>query len=71
MKEKKLRDKKQKLSKAAHPSAPQGNQCSIPHFLWQLSKQGPADQYHLTVSRTQVSTHRGRVFLWSYPLTSY
>ena len=29
---------------------------------WQLSKQGPADQYHLTVSRAQVSTHRGRVF---------
>ena len=29
---------------------------------WQLSKQGPADQYHLTESRAQVSTHRGRVF---------
>ena len=29
---------------------------------WQLSKQGPADQYHLTVSRAQVWTHRGRVF---------
>ena len=26
---------------------------------------------HLTVSRAQVSTHRGRVLLWSYPLTSY
>ena len=33
----------------------------------QLLKQGPADQYHLTVSRAQESTHRG----WSYPLTSY
>ena len=30
-----------------------------------------ADQYHLTVPRAQVSTHRGRVFLWSYPLTNY
>ena len=30
-----------------------------------------ADQYHLTVSRAQVSTHPGRVFFWSYPLTSY
>ena len=30
-----------------------------------------ADQYHLTVSRAQVSTHRGRVFFWSYPLTRY
>ena len=30
-----------------------------------------ADQYHLTVSRAQVSTHRGRVSFWSYPLTSY
>ena len=30
-----------------------------------------ADQYHLTVSRAQVSTHRVRVFFWSYPLTSY
>ena len=29
-----------------------------------------ADQYHLTVSRAQVSTHRGRVFFWSYPLNS-
>ena len=29
-----------------------------------------ADQYHVIVSRAQVSTHRGRVFL-SYPLTSY
>ena len=31
----------------------------------------PADQYHLTVSRAQVSTHRGQVFFWSYPLTRY
>ena len=30
-----------------------------------------ADQYHLTVSRAQVSTHRGQVFFWSYPLTRY
>ena len=30
-----------------------------------------ADQYHLTVSRAQVSTHRGRISFWSYPLTSY
>ena len=29
---------------------------------WQLSKQGPTDQYHLAVSRAQMSTHRGRVF---------
>ena len=31
----------------------------------------PADQCHLTVSRAQVSTHRGQVFFWSYKLTSY
>ena len=30
-----------------------------------------ADQYHLTISRAQVLTHRGRVSFWSYPLTSY
>ena len=30
----------------------------------------PVDQYHLTVSRAQVSTQRGQVFFWSYPLTS-
>ena len=30
-----------------------------------------ADQYHLTVSRAQVSTPRGQVFFWSYPLTTY
>ena len=28
-----------------------------------------ADQYHLTVSCAQVSTHWGRVLFWSYPLT--
>ena len=31
----------------------------------------PADKYHLTILRAQVSTHRGQVFFWSYPLTSY
>ena len=30
-----------------------------------------ADHYHLTESRAQVSTHRGQVFFWSYPLTIY
>ena len=30
-----------------------------------------ADQYHLTISRAQVSTYRGPVLFWSYPLTSY
>ena len=30
-----------------------------------------ADQYHLTVARAQVSTHRGRVLFWSYALTNY
>ena len=30
-----------------------------------------ADQCHLTVSRAKVSTHRGQVFFWSYPLTRY
>ena len=29
---------------------------------WQLSNRVSADQYHLTVSRAQVSTHQGRVF---------
>ena len=36
---------------------------------WQLSKQGTTDQYHLTVSRAQVSTHRGPVPFWL--LTTY
>ena len=30
-----------------------------------------ADQYRLTVSRAQVSTHWVRVFFWRYPLTSW
>ena len=30
-----------------------------------------ADQYYLTVSRAQVSTHQVRVFFWSYLLTIY
>ena len=30
-----------------------------------------ADQWHLTVPRAQVSTHRIRVLFWSYPLTNY
>ena len=30
-----------------------------------------ADQYHLTIPRAQMSTHRGRVLFWSYPLTNY
>ena len=31
---------------------------------WQLSKQGIVDQYHLSVSRAQVSTHRSQVFFF-------
>ena len=67
------------------PSAPQAYQCLLSHFLVTLGaqekadctsidscqKRVSADQYHLTVSRAQVSTHQGRVFLWSYPLTIY
>ena len=30
-----------------------------------------ADEYHLTVSRAQLSSHQGRVFCWSYPPTIY
>ena len=30
-----------------------------------------ADQYHLTVPQARVSTHRGRVFFWSYSQTNY
>ena len=30
-----------------------------------------ADQYRLTVPRARLSTHRSRVFFWSYPLTIY
>ena len=43
-------------------------------MLWSIDScqnRVSADQYHLTVSRAQVSTHRGRVSFWSYPLTSY
>ena len=43
-------------------------------MLWSIDScqnKVSADQYHLTVSRAQVSTHRGRVFFWSYPLTNY
>ena len=29
-----------------------------------------ADQYRLIVSRAQVSTHRVKLFFWSYPVTS-
>ena len=63
------------------PSAPQGNQCLLSHFLDSLGAKDKtncilmlwsidsyqnrvyADQYHLTVPRAQVSTHRSRVFL--------
>ena len=43
-------------------------------MLWSIDScqnRVSADQYHLTVPRAQVSTHRGRVFFWSYPLTNY
>ena len=43
-------------------------------MLWSIdSSQNnvSADQYHLSVSRAQVSTHRGQVLFWSYPLTRY
>ena len=43
-------------------------------MLWSIDScqnRVSADQYHLTVSRAQVSTHRGQVFFWSYPLTRY
>ena len=42
-------------------------------MLWSIDScqnGASADQYHLTVARVQVSTHRGRVFFWSYPLTN-
>ena len=42
--------------------------------LWSIDSyqnRASADQYHLTVPRAQVSTHRGRVFFESYPLTNY
>ena len=43
-------------------------------MLWSIDScqnRVSADQYHLTISRAQVSTHRGRVSFWSYPLTSH
>ena len=41
-------------------------------MLWTIdSSQNRAEQYHLTVSRVQVSTHWGRVSFRSYPLTSH
>ena len=43
-------------------------------MLWSIDScqnKVSADQHHLTLSRAQVSTHRGQVFFWSYPLTRY
>ena len=43
-------------------------------MLWSIESfqnRVSADQYHLTVPRAQVSTHRGRVLFCSYPLTNY
>ena len=43
-------------------------------MLWSIDSyqnRASADQYHLTVPRAQVSTHRGRVFFKSYPVTNY
>ena len=63
------------------PSASQGNQCLLSHFvaswgaqektnctsiLWSIDScqnRVSADEYHLTVSPAQVSTHRGGVFV--------
>ena len=42
-------------------------------MLWSIDScenRVSADQYHMKVSRAQVSTHRGG-FFWSYPLTGY
>ena len=42
-------------------------------MLWSIDScqdRASADQYHLTVSRTWVSTHRGQVFLGQHSLTS-
>ena len=63
-----------------HPYAPQesqGNQCEISHFLaknlilqillWSIDScqnKVSADQYHMSLSRAQVSTHRGFVFFY-------
>ena len=62
------------------PSAPQGsqgNQCEISHFLaknlilqillWSIDScqsKVSADQYHMSLSPAQVSTHRGFVFFF-------
>ena len=43
-------------------------------MLWSIDScqnKVSADQYHLTGSQAQVSTHRGQVFFWSYPLARY
>ena len=43
-------------------------------MLWSIDScqnRVSAGQYHLTVSGAQLSTHRGRVSFWSYPLISY
>ena len=43
-------------------------------MLWSIDScqnRVSADQYHLTVSRAQVSTFQGRLFFWSYPLIIY
>ena len=41
-------------------------------MLWSIdSCQNRISTDHLTVPRALVSTHRGRVFFWSYPLTNY
>ena len=43
-------------------------------MLWSIDScrnKVSSDQYHLTVSRAQVSTHQGQVFFRSYPLTRY
>ena len=43
-------------------------------MLWSIDSyqnRASADQYHLTVLRAQVSTHRGRVLFLSYPLTNH
>ena len=68
---------------SASPSAPQAKQCEMSHFVARVgacnlilhmhvvvNHRVPTDQYHMTVSRALVSTHRHCVF-WSYPLTSY
>ena len=43
-------------------------------MLWSIDScqnKVSTDQYHLSESRAQVSTHRGDVFFLSYPLTRY